>query len=301
MVARVMLAGCMLLAVADGVAYGGEGHGQHAGQTHQPAADVAQPWTTYPLIEETSASMRNRAVFDVRNLPALSVQVYPPTGQGKFPERFAVQGGDAPYESLLQNGRFALTPGRKGNYHWITARAEVDGEVRVASSVRYFSNPGPAPTAMLAQPKHELEIVPMPLPREHWHYREGESWKFLVRFQGSPQAGATLRLITEQGSRVQFVADRNGVAEVTIPQDLPLPTGGANAGHHTRQKARFVLVTSHDKAQKHYVTTFNYHYIPSAMRDRSLMAGTIFMLLGGLLATPLLRRTGRGKKEKLNA
>lgn len=301
MVAKVILASCMLLAMAGGVAYGGEGHNRHAGQAHHPAADEVQPWTTYPLIEETSASMRNRAVFAVRNLSALRVQVYPPTGRGKFPESFAVQGGDAPYESLLHKGRFALTPGRKGNYHWITARAEVNGEVRVASSVRYFSNPGPAPTAMLAQAKHELEIVPMPLPREHWHYREGERWKFLVRFQGRPLADASLRLVTEQGSRIQFVADRNGIAEVTIPQDIPLPTGGVHAGHHARQKAGFVLVAAHEKAQRHYVTTFNYYYIPSAMRDRSLMAGTIFMLLGGLLATPLLSRAGRGKKEKLNA
>lgn len=301
MIVRAMIAGCMLLVTMDVAAHGGEEHERHSVQAHHPAAGKVQAWTQYPLIEETSSYMRNQAVFAVRNMPALSVRIYPPTGRGTFPEGIAVRGGDSSYEALLHQGHFALIPGQKGNYHWITARAEDEVEVRVASSARYFSNPGPAPTEMLAQTKHELEIVPMPLPREHWHYREGEKWNFLVRFHGLPLAETHLRLVTEHGSRLEFATDRNGLAEVTIPADLPSPTKNTQAGHHGRQKAGFVLVAEHDEAKRHYVTTFNYYYIPSAMRGKSLMTGAIFMGLGGLLATPLLRRTRHEKKERSDA
>ena len=41
-----------------------------------------------------------------------------------------------------------------------------------------------APTELLKEPRHELEIVPEPLPREHGSYRESEKWRFLVRFNG---------------------------------------------------------------------------------------------------------------------
>ena len=289
MSAKAIVACGFLLAVSAAAAHGKAPHSHHGTADHEV-------WTTYPLIEETSAPMRNRAVFAVRNLLADTAQIYPPTGAGQFPEAFAVRGSDQPYTAPLERRRFVLNPAGRGNYYWVTARAETANEVRVASSVRYFTNPGPAPTAMLARAKSELEIVPAPLPREHWHYREGETWNFLLRFQGRPLAHAPVWLHSEHGSMKLFESDAQGVAEVTFPRDLPQTESGAAGGHHAQQKAGFVLVAEHQGAGTYYLTAFNYSYAPAAMRGKSLMAGLGFMLLGGLLATPLLRRSG--DKEK---
>lgn len=271
----------------------------HAG--HRSATTQAtQAWTDYPLIEESSAGMRNRVVLAVRNLAVEAVRIYPPTGPGKFPDSFAVRGSDAPYEVSLQRGRFALAPEGRGNYYWIAARAESPDTVTVAGTVRYFSNPGPAPATMLEVAKSELEIVPEPLPREHWQYREGETWTFNLRFHGRPLTNAPIWFIGEHGARHRYMSDAQGRVRVTFPEDIPTTQNARTGGHHQRQKSRFVLVAEHHDAGRRHLTAFNYSYAPSAMRGKSLMAGMGFMLLGGMLATPLLRRPKTEKKEHIH-
>ena len=60
----------------------------------------------------------------------------------------------------------------------------------------------------------------------------------------------------------------------------------------------FLLVAEHLDGGKRYLTTFNYAYAPSPLHGKSLLAGAGFMLLGGLLATPLLRKPRRRNEER---
>jgi hypothetical protein len=181
-----------------------------------------------------------------------------------------------------------------GNYYWVSARSEQADAVITASTVHYFSNPGPAPTELLARPKGELELTPERLPREHAQYREGEEWPFLVRFRGEPLAGAILTLQTEHGTMDAFRTGADGIARVRFPRDMKrAPAGDEAHAHHGRPRGAFVLAVDHSVDGRHYLTAFNYQYAPYAYDGKHLGAGIGFALLGGLLATPLVRAARR--------
>src|SRR5690606_3340201 len=128
-----------------------------------------------------------------RNFAPAAVSVLGPEPDS-LPEHVAVRGEAAEFRA----------PRGTGNYYWASARSERPDAVVTASTVHYFSNPGRAPTELLARPKGELELTPERLPREHAQYREGEEWPFLVRFRGEPLAGAVLALETEHGTTDAF-------------------------------------------------------------------------------------------------
>jgi len=268
---------------------------QHEGHTPaatQPPAATAAPqgqrpggnreWTRAPRLLPAMArgGERGGATLRPMGIEAANVTVF--AGDGPA-ERRRVDYPVGPEGAKLKSA----SP-KVGNYHWVVARQESEGEVRVASTAWYFSNPGDAPTELLKQSRHELEIVPDPLPREHGNYRESEKWRFIVRYAGQPLANQALSMETEYGSRSRFVTDAAGVATVLFPRDFK----PAEEGHdgHGRQKAKFVLTTEKEDAGKRYLTAFNYTYTLDADRDRSLGWGAAFGLLGMVAATPLLRR-----------
>lgn len=252
---------------------------------HQPAAArpaMERSWTPQPLLLPGKATRgeRSTAVLQPRGIAVSSVTVFAAEGPA---ERLRV---DYPVEAT--GAKIASATPKVGNYHWVVAREEHPDEVRVASTARYFGNPGDSPKDLLKAPKHELEIVPAPLPREHGNYRESEKWSFLVRFNGQPLAGQTVRLETEFGSRSVFLTDATGHATVLFPRDFR-PQEGIAEGHG-RRRAQFVLSTEKESDGRKYLTAFNYVYAQDADRDRSLGWGAGFGLLGMLAATPLLRR-----------
>jgi hypothetical protein len=179
-----------------------------------------------------------------------------------------------------------------GNYYWVTARQEKEGQVTVASTPYYFGEPGPAPTKMLLEQKHELEIIPQPLPREHGAWRESEKWSFMLRFNGQPLANTALRIETEFGTQSSFTSDEKGRVTVLFPRDFRPDEKKPGQGDHSHRprRAKFVLATAHDDGGTHYLTTFNFTYSADADRNRDLLAGVGFGIFGMLLAAPLLRR-----------
>lgn len=250
------------------------------------AGAAAREWTAYPLLTPAMGGERQRgaAVLRPQHLEAASVLVYAPGGAADRRKR--------EYAVGPEGARIEPAAPQMGNYHWVLARQESPAEVRVASTVWYFSNPGEAPRAMLAEPKHELEIVPEPLPREHGSYRESEKWRFLVRLNGAPLPGQPLILETEFGSRSTVVSDAAGYATVLFPRDFrPAPSArtGGHDGHGPR-RARFVLAAETEVSGRRYLTAFNHNYGPDAERGRSLGWGVLFGVLGMAAATPLLRR-----------
>lgn len=248
--------------------------------TGRPAT---REWTKQPLLAgRAERGERAGAVLTLRNVAAPHVTVYASEGPA---ERLKV---DYPVEE--GGAKISAVVPKIGNYHWVIAREETPELVKVASTAWYFGNPGDSPKDMLAIPKHELEIVPAPLPREHRSYREAEKWDFLVRFNGRPLVGQSLVFETEFGSRSTVVTDSAGVATLVFPRDFKTPTKADGDNNDPRRRGRFVLTTEKEQDGKHYVTAFNFTYSQDPERNRSLGWGAAFGVLGMVAATPLLRR-----------
>jgi len=272
---------------------------QHDQHTAAPATESRRPaessaWTRQPLLFPVPAPRGERGAARLlpRGIEATQVTVFAPEGPA---ERRRVD-----YPVAADGAKIASATPKIGNYHWVIARAETPDEVRVASTVWYFGNPGDSPKELLTEAKHELEIVPDPLPREHGRYRESEKWRFLVRFNGQPLASQPLTLETEFGSRSSFVTDAAGFATVLFPRDFkPAKEAGEHAGHG-RRYGKFVLSAEKDADGKRYLTAFNLSYGEDGDRNKSLGWGAAFGLIGMLAATPLLRRRNGAQGEAKN-
>lgn len=255
-----------------------------ATQAVRPAARL---WTTQPLLlpGRVARGERVSALLKPQGIAASAVTVFAPEGPA---ERRKVE-----YPVEAEGAKIAPATPKIGNYHWVVAREESAGEVRVASTVWYFSNPGVSPKELLKLPKHELEIVPDPLPREHGSYRESEKWRFLVRFNGRPLADQPVTLETEFGSRSTVLTDAAGIATVLFPRDFKPAEKKAGEGEsegHGPRRVPFVLSTAKEADGRKYLTAFNLTYGQDGDRNRSLGWGAAFGLIGMVAATPLLRR-----------
>lgn len=260
-------------------------------QAATPVADcrtaATGAFTSFPLLIPVGRGDRQGASYCLANLHSGEVAMW--NGAGGF---------DQPAMVPVAKDGFKAAAGSVGNYHWLQATEVSEAGIVTASTVHYFSNPGPAPTAMLHLPKADLEIVPQPLPREHWRYRAGETWKFLVRFRNQPLKTADVHMETSGGTRQTFKTDAQGIVQVAFPDDLSHETHRGGHDHGRRTQNRFVLAVSLDEADgRHYLTAFNHIYEPSADHGHNLLAGLGFLGLGGLFAVPLIIR----RKDRNNA
>ena len=291
----------MIVALVAGPAMAQHDHSQHVPATAVAEANVQQArptmreWTRLPLLAPAmQRGERSTAVLRPIGIEAAEVTVFAPGGAD---DRARVA-----YPVGTEGATIESAGPMIGNYHWATARQESETDVRVASTAWYFGNPGPAPTELLMKAKHELEIVPQPLPREHSSYREAEEWRFQVRWNGVPLPGKTLTLESEFGSRSSFVTDESGVATVLLPRDFrEQKSKGGPEGMMGPRRAKFALGVEHDLDGKHYLTAFNYTYSPDPERTRSLGWGVAFGVIGMVAALPLLRRRSSTPAENKNA
>ncbi len=183
------------------------------------------------------------------------------------------------------DGSFSMKIGGKnqGNYHWLTATD--DQESRFASTVHYFSNPGPAPRQMLKQSKLPLEIKPVNLPREHQRFRANENWDFIVLSQGKPLANATVSLETSNDTTATMTSNASGIVSVNFPDDFAAfaeKHKGHDMGHasHGRKSAQFALSVEHDNQ----TSAFNYKYGEDAFTNKSIVPA-VGLAFGGSLIT----------------
>lgn len=285
LVLTLLLAGLSAAHAAASGHAGHEGHGSAPGGANLNSST----WTDLPLIEALPGRDRAAAAFRLSHLTAGVVTAYAPGSQAPLPEGIRFKTDRLDWEMPVQDGRFRLDSTGVGNYHWLQAREEMPDRVKIASTVWFFANPGPAPTEMLARPKTELEIVPRPLPREHSQYRAGEVWDFALRFRGQPLPGATLKLVSDAGAQTSFTSDPTGRVSVRFPTDIK-PRSGENMQHGRGAANRFVLAVEHTAEGRHYLTAFNGRYSENAFAQRSLLWGSGFLVLGSLLGLPLVLR-----------
>ncbi len=241
-------------------------------------------WTSAPvLIPERikGADRRTQSAFRPHNMSNVLMQDFPSSkGESIANELNAI--GD---------GSFSIKIGDKiqGNYHWLTA-ADSEG-LHFASTVHYFSSPGPAPRQMLKQNKLPLEIKPVNLPREHQRFRANENWDFIVLSQGKPLADASVALDTSNGTTTTMTSDANGIVSVSFPDDFAAfaeKHKGHDMGHasHGRKSAQFALSVEHDNK----TSAFNYKYGEDAFTNKSVLPAIGLAFSGSLITGIFLFR-----------
>ena len=243
-------------------------------------------WTAFPTLKtRMSGEGRERRVVTIvpQGIVANSIDAYSNN----------LKDAKAHRQLVLDMAGARLDKPESGGFHWLAAREEQGDKVKVASTVYFFSDRGAQnPTALFMQPKHELQIIPQPYPREHSRYRANEDWKFLVHFNGKPLANQWVRLETQNGTKADWISDAQGVVTVSIPDDFKKveQQKAAGAHDHGRRSADFVLAVEHIEGGKSYLTAFNGSYGKDAFDQRSLAMGLGFTLLGMIGAAPLLRQ-----------
>lgn len=193
------------------------GHGERAemgGRMERGGNGKPVTWTSFPALK-TKMSGENRERREVTIVP-----------QNIVADNIDAYSNDVKAAGMRRQLQFTLAGAKldkpeAGGFHWLAAREERDGKVRVASTVYFFSERGGQnPTSMFMQQKHELEIIPQPFPREHSRYRANEDWKFLVRFNSKPLAGQKVNLETQSGTKTELLSDAQGVITVHVPDDF---------------------------------------------------------------------------------
>lgn len=254
----------------------------------QPTAGMAADdaaWTSVPLLLPAPAKggdRRTQSLVKPVNLTSGQVMVHPPA-KGDSPS--------PPWAAEAQEGgAFAVKSRGAGNYHRLTATT-ADGK-RIASTVHYFSNPGPAPYSLLQQEVAALEIRPLQLPREHNQYRANETWEFQALYDGKPMPYVTVQLETSNGTRRSQPSNGLGQFGVTFPDDFQPKAAGhqhhgaEHGGHGGMEQAQFALSVQYEGI----TSAFNYKYAPDAFADKLVLPAVGFVFAGMLLASPLLLR-----------
>jgi len=287
---QLVVLGVTMLAMQQVAAQSHEGHQHHQ---HQPQAPKS--WSSKPLlVKPAGPRSRTHKALKAVNLSVDQMRVYPSIE----PEE-----GDVSWETPVEEGKAKVITrsGDQGGYHWVVANEESENEVRIASTVTYFSNPGPAPRDMLKQDKAELEIQPVRLPREHQQYRANETWPFRLLYKGEPLAFKRVVFESRNGSESAYITDKVGRFKVKFPDDFSLEEAepGNSAGHrHGRRKSAFVLSAKLRHDNREIISAFNYHYTPDAFADKNLPLGIGVAMLGMFAASPLLRHRKKDKKGK---
>ncbi|MET0046410.1 MAG: hypothetical protein ABW066_01350 [Sedimenticola sp.] len=171
------------------------------------------------------------------------------------------------------------------NYHAVVARK--DWGDTVESVIRYLymhgKPSGQSPTRLTGVLKSELEIVPDPIPREHFRYYSDQEWGFLVRFGGKPLANVPVVMETANGSRVEGVTDTGGRVRLHIPDDFP----DVVEGERDRRAAELSVSAEHVARGITYQSMLSAEYRVNQGHWRSFELGLavagIGMIAGGFI------------------
>ncbi len=194
----------------------------------------------------------------------------------------------------LEAGKAKITSRGVDNYHALVALREEEGRVDGALRYAYLRGKpsGESPSRLTHATKLDLEIVPDPLPREHWRYQAQKPAHFLLRWQGEPLANQVVILTTQNGSQLTLLSDEQGTVSFSLPDDFPQ----VEAGRSNNRPAEFVLTTTHQIDGKEYQTTFSapYHVSPRHWQSNQLALWMVAGgFLGGLGLVRLIPRNGR--------
>jgi len=190
------------------------------------------------------------------------------------------------------SGQVTIKPDGMEYFHVLIARHDTADTSTTA--IQYFHSFGRptsvSPSLLVNSAKSELEIIPDPLPREHWLYRAAHRAKFIIRFKGKPLANQVVELTTENGSRQAIKTNASGRLAITLPDDFPI----THAGYRHNQPAELLLDTTYTFNGHRYRTLLSAPYIVNSAHWQSFSGGLLVagggMLMGGLMSWRLARR-----------
>ncbi|MES9949758.1 MAG: Ig-like domain-containing protein [Candidatus Thiodiazotropha sp.] len=176
------------------------------------------------------------------------------------------------------------------NYHAIVA--EKDWGDHKEAVIRYeyrFGRPSKqSPSRLAAKQKTEFEIVPDPIPREHYRYHSLETWDYLVRFNGKPVNDLEVILNTDNGSQLSSTTDSNGRVSFQIPDDFP----GMIEGERDKRLGQFTVSSEYLEGDRRYTTRLNADYRVNPAHWQSTRLGLLVVGIG-FIAGGFLGRVNR--------
>lgn len=194
--------------------------------------------------------------------------------------------------SMEKDGLVSIKQTRLSYFHALIAE-HTEG-TRHDTAIRYLHFSGkPAkssPSKLLALPHTALDIVPEPLPREHWSYLANANHTFIVRFQNRPLAGKQITLSTSNGSTQTYITDQDGYVRLSLPDDF----ADVQPGHRNNRPAEFMLHCAYIHDGESYITTLTAPYMTDPAHWQSLTLGIAVMsggiVLGGMVSWRMRRK-----------
>lgn len=196
----------------------------------------------------------------------------------------------------LQHGSLTMPRTGMDNYHAIVA--EKDWGNHKEAVIRYEYRHGRpskrSPSRLTAQQKTEFEIVPDPIPREHYRYHSQQRWGFLVRFKGQPASDLKVSLETSNRTQLSAISDTDGRVEFRIPDDFP----GLVEGERDRRLSQFTASSEYFLDGKRYTTQLNADYRINPSHWQSTRWGLLVIGIGFIAGGFIGRVNSNGGKAK---
>lgn len=196
----------------------------------------------------------------------------------------------------LNHGGVTIPMTGMDNYHAIVA--EKDWGNHKEAVIRYEYRFGPpskqSPSRLAGEQKTEFEIVPDPIPREHYRYHSQQTWGFLVRFNGRPVNDHEVRLQTDNGTQLSATSDPNGRVSFQIPDDFP----GVIEGNRDKRISQFTVSSEFQQDDRRYTTQLNADYRINPVHWQSTRLGLLVVGIGFLAGGFLGRVKGKGGKAQ---
>ncbi|MCG7965469.1 MAG: hypothetical protein JAY63_02645 [Candidatus Thiodiazotropha taylori] len=189
-------------------------------------------------------------------------------------------------------GKVTMPVSGVDNYHALVVEKDWGDHKEVIIRYQYmFGRPSKQnPVKLTAAQKSEFEIVPDPLPREHYRYHSQQSWGFLARYQGELLSNHPLTLTTSNGSQQTLHTDEHGRVSFEIPDDFP----GLTEGERSKQTAQLTISGEYQQNNTNYSTQLvaDYRVNPSHWQstELGLLVLGIGFLAGGYLGQNLKKR-----------
>jgi hypothetical protein len=186
------------------------------------------------------------------------------------------------------DGEVAVRPSGVDNYHLLMASRAGESSEEVALRYVYMHGKpsGESPRRLLGAQKAALEIVPAPLPREHWRYETSKRAVFEIRLTGTPLAGQPVQLVTTHGSLVEGVSDEQGRVTFVLPEDFAHVAPGREAN----APAEFIVSTAHTQNGFVRRTTLTAEYHANPAHWQSSVGGVVALMVGFIGGMALWRR-----------